>query len=276
MFDYDRSAALDVKEISVRTEGDAEIHDVSYASPKGGRVPAYLVTPKTGKGPFAAILLMHGLPGNRDRMLPNAVKLASAGAVCLLISSPWNRRSGDPISLTERDRDEQIQLIVDLRRGVDLLASRPDVDQKRIAYVGRSYGAAMGSLLAGVEHRVKAYALLVGDGGLVTHFHADDPNGPLSELTAEQRDRWVKAMQPIEPIRFVGRAAPSALLFLSGRRDQFVPVADAEALHKAASEPKTVKWYDADHFLNAQAEQDLYEWLGAQVGIDSTKIPKTA
>ena len=58
----------------------------------------------------------------------------------------------------------------------------------------------------------------------------------LGELPAEALDRWVSVMDPFEPIHFIGRAAPAALLLQSARRDQFVPVASAEAWQKAASE----------------------------------------
>ncbi len=52
--DYDRKASLDIKETNVYHRGPAAVHDISYASPKGGRVPAYLVVPD-GKGPSAAV-----------------------------------------------------------------------------------------------------------------------------------------------------------------------------------------------------------------------------
>ena len=54
-FDYDRKAPLGIKEIGVERRGDVAIHDITYASPKGGVVPAYLVVPK-GKAPFAAVI----------------------------------------------------------------------------------------------------------------------------------------------------------------------------------------------------------------------------
>ena len=50
-FDYDQKAPLGIKEIGVERRGNVAIHDITYASPKGGVVPAYLVVPK-GKGPF--------------------------------------------------------------------------------------------------------------------------------------------------------------------------------------------------------------------------------
>ena len=39
-FDYDRNAPLDIKEAGLERRGGVEVHDISYASPKGGRVPA--------------------------------------------------------------------------------------------------------------------------------------------------------------------------------------------------------------------------------------------
>src|SRR5262244_1995486 len=58
MFDYDQRAPLDVKEHSVEERDGAKVYDVSYASPQGGRVTAYLVAPAT-KGRHAGIIFAH-------------------------------------------------------------------------------------------------------------------------------------------------------------------------------------------------------------------------
>jgi hypothetical protein len=84
-FDYDQKAPLDIQEVGVAHRGTVAIHDISYASPKGGRVPAYLVVPD-GKGPFAAVIWGHWyMPGsaflNRKEFLDEAVVLAPAGVV---------------------------------------------------------------------------------------------------------------------------------------------------------------------------------------------------
>lgn len=81
--DYDQTAALDIREKGVEKRGKVEIHDISYASPDGGRVPAYLVAPG-GKGPFAAVIWSHWyMPGseflNRKEFLAEAVALAPPG-----------------------------------------------------------------------------------------------------------------------------------------------------------------------------------------------------
>ena len=41
-FDYDRSALLNVKELSIQDRDGVSVHDITYASPRGGLVPAYL------------------------------------------------------------------------------------------------------------------------------------------------------------------------------------------------------------------------------------------
>jgi dienelactone hydrolase len=269
-FVYDGGASLDVREIGSWQAEGVTVHDVSYASPRGGRVPAFVVVPN-GDGPFAGLIVQHGMPSSRREMLPTALEFARLGAVVVAIDAPFARRSGDPVRFDERDRAEQIQLIVDLRRAVDLLRARSDVDGARIAYLGISYGAAMGGLLAGVEHRIATFVLAVGDGGLVEHFGPRrDAGGSLPSLPADRRRRWLNAMQPIEPLRYITRA--SAPLFLqSGRQDNLVPPADARRYQRAAPEPKQVKWYDSGHQLPPQATCDQARWLSEHVGIAPTR-----
>jgi len=275
LFDYDPQLSLDIQIDSEIDLNGYSSQEITYASPKGGRVPATLLVPADSSGPFAGILLMHGLPGDRSNNALFARRLVATGAVVLMIDAPFARpenrsRSSWPLTFSEVDRLEQIQLMVDLRRGVDLLIAREDVDPERIAYVGYSYGAAMGGLLAGIEPRIKAFGLMVGDGGLISHFTnaKGTPSGELTSLSDEDWQAWLELMEPIEPIRFVGRAAPSHLFFQNALRDQAVAQEDALAYQPAGSEPKKIEWYESDHFLPEQAFQHMAEWLGTEIGID--------
>jgi hypothetical protein len=161
----------------------------------------------------------------------------------------------------------QIQLIVDLRRGVDLLLSRPEVDPERLAYVGGSYGGRMGGLLAGVEHRLKAYVLVVGGGGLVSLLTDPERRAEWLGIPDATRRLWVAWMWPIEPIHYIGCASPAALLFQNGTLDTSSTPANALHYQEAGSEPKTVLWYRAGHALNTAALQDQVEWLAEMIGI---------
>src|ERR1035438_3535927 len=141
-FDYDQKAPLDIRGVGVEQRGDVAIHDISYASPKGGRVPAYLVVPK-GKGPFAAVIWGHWYQDgseflNRKEFLDEAVALAASGVVSLLTDGPMARAGfvRDPDPLGDAQINYRVQQILDMRRGVDLLLARSDVDPKRLSYVG--------------------------------------------------------------------------------------------------------------------------------------------
>lgn len=243
------------------------VEDVSYASPKGGDVPAFLITPlEPGSNP--GLIMMHGSGADRSDLGPEGEAYAQMGVIVLLISAPPARSDppGRFVEFVPSDREEQIQLIVDLRRGVDVLIE-VGADPERIGCVGYSYGGAMGSQLAGVEHRIRAYVLDVADGGLVEHFTGPDHRiGDLSQLAPGVREAWLAAMESIEPLYFVRHAAPSALLFQSARYDMAVTAEDSERLHEHASEPKEVEWYESDHFLPPEAWCDQADWLRSHLG----------
>src|SRR5437870_12225954 len=138
MFDYDQKLPLDVKEVGFRDRNGVRIHDINYASPKFGRVTAYLVEPSV-KGKYAGMVFGHWGYGNRTEFLPEAILYARAGAVSLLIDypwvrpAPWRKKLPGP-SKPEGDHEAFVQAVVDLRRGLDLLAGRPDVNPRRLGY----------------------------------------------------------------------------------------------------------------------------------------------
>lgn len=168
-FDYDAKAPLELKIVGTEKRGEATIYDITYASPKGGVVPAYLVVPAKGKGPFAAVVWGHWYwtnseMRNRKQFLDEAVALAPAGVVSLLTDGPVARPGyvADNDLLSEKRNADKVQQVVDMRRGVDLLLSRKDVDPRRIAFVGHSYNASVGATLSGVDRRFKAFVLMAG------------------------------------------------------------------------------------------------------------------
>jgi uncharacterized protein len=267
-FAYDRAAAYDPVLKPLGTQPGVAIYQLGFDSPRGtGRATGRLFVPE-GAGPFAGLLLQHGLPGSAQQMTGEAVVLARHGAVVVALDAPFARRGGSPVRFTEADSAEQVQLMTDLQRAVDLLAARPDVDASRLGYVGVSYGGAMGALFVGIERRLKTGILVVGDGGLVSHYTGPEDGGsPLAGLTCDQRRRWLESMIPIEPIKYVGFASPTPLLLQSGLQDDLVPPRDAELLHAAVGAPKTIRWYDAGHGLTAEAARDRLVWLQQWLGM---------
>jgi predicted esterase len=81
------------------------------------------------------------------------------------------------------------------------------------------------------------------------------------------RERWLATMRPIEPISFIGLAAPAALLFQAGTKDELIPQEDARRYQQAANQPKEVRWYAAGHELNCTAREDMMAWLARHIRI---------
>ena len=267
LFAYDVDAPLDLQQTVESTSDGVEVSRISFESPDGGRATGLAFDPVTRSGPRPGIVLMHGMPGGARNMASLGQALAQFGAVVIAIDAPFARRGGQAVRFTARDSAEQVQLIKDLQRAVDVLRARPDVDDERIAYLGISYGGAMGALFAGIERRISAAVLVVADGGLVSHFTGPEDQDFMASLSCETRNAWFRAMTPIEPIRFVGHATVP-LLLQNGRSDDLVPPADAEALHEAAPEPKAIQWYMAGHGLNQQALFARHNWLVERIGLD--------
>jgi len=269
-YDQSRDMGLRVRD-TVYTNGHT-VSDVTYLSPLGGEVPAYLVRPE-GKGPFPGIIFLHHGLGDRRAFLPEAKVLASAGVVSLLPDAPHNRPSfagpAGPVSVEEaarRETDVYRQLVVDIRRGIDLLQSLPLVRATRLAYVGHSLGATWGGPLAGVERRLAGYVLMAGHPSL-TEACRSNPHPAYearrARLGAENLNRLLLTLAPLDAVHWVNKAAPAHLLFQFARNDEFITEEEAERYYQAASEPKMIAWYDTDHLFTRAPEARLQRacWL---------------
>jgi hypothetical protein len=129
----------------------------------------------------------------------------------------------------------------------------------------------IGGVLAGVETRIKAYALIVGGaslGDLVRSGKSSMALRAAKLLTPEQIDHNLEILAPLDPVHYVSHAAPAALLFQNGRLDAGVPEASAQRYQEAGSQPKLIQWYHAGHGLNARAVRDRTQWLHEHLGIE--------
>jgi dienelactone hydrolase len=199
LFAYDVNAPLNLQKTVESTNNGVEVSTITFTSAGGGLVTGLLFDPVTRSSLRPGIVLMHGMPGNARGVAAYAQLLAQSGAVVIAIDAPFARRSGPPVRFSTEDRAEQIQLIKDLQRAVDVLRARANVDDERIAYLGISYGGAMGALFVGIERRLKAAVLVVGDGGLVSHFTGPEDVNFMAGLSCATRVDWFQAMTPIEP-----------------------------------------------------------------------------
>jgi dienelactone hydrolase len=273
-FDYDAKAPLELKILGTEKRGEATVYDVTYASPKGGVVPAYLVVPAKGKGPFAAVVWGHWYwtnseMRNRKQFLDEAVALAPAGVVSLLTDGPVARPGyvAENSPLDEKGAANKVQQVIDMLRGVDLLLTRKDVDPKRIAFVGHSYNASVGATLSGVDRRFKAFVLMAGSISDEVNIRTGGYEQFRQQVGPEKFDAYMASHAYLDEGKFVSHAAPATVFLQYATQEPFLTPERAREYEKVVSQPKRLKIYEAPHALNAEARRDRIAFLTEQLNL---------
>lgn len=270
-FDYDQKAPLGIKWIGVQRRATATVYDITYDSPKGDLVPAYLVVPK-GKGPFAAVIWGHwywenSSMRNRKQFLDEAIALAPAGVISLLPDGPVARpgyvESKEP--LNDQQVVNLVHAVVDMRRAVDVLLARKDVDPKRLAYVGHSYHAMVGAFLTGVDRRFKAYVLMASSLSDEADLKTREVQDYRQQVGPEKFDAFIAKYYWTDQGKYVSHATPAFVFVQFANQEPFLTPDRARQHAAVVSEPKQIKFYEAPHSLNAEARRDRIQFLIEQL-----------
>lgn len=135
---------------------------VDIAGPAGGRVHGWLAKPE-GDGPFPAMLV---LPGGGTGGRPRPLEHARHGYVTLdiqihgfevdLAEYPTPAGYYDNIVYEPTEANYYYRVHQRCLQAVNYLASRKDVDAKRIVVVGGSQGGRLSTIIAGIDRRIAA------------------------------------------------------------------------------------------------------------------------
>lgn len=260
LFRYKNNPPVTVHEVSSEQRGDVTVRDITLSPEPGREIKAYLVVPK-GNGPFAGVLWVHWLgeeKSNRTQFLDEAVELAPHGAVSLLIDAMWSAPEWFGKRVPEKDYENSIRQVIDLRRALDLLLSQPNVDKTRIGFVGHDYGAMYGMLMAGVDQRVNTFVFIAATQSLNDWAFL----GPQPKSKAD----YLKQNSNLELTDYLRQAKNASKFFQFGKDDFYVSRADGAILFSAATEPKQRKLYDAPHKMGLkEIAKDRDDWLVKQL-----------
>jgi dienelactone hydrolase len=166
-FDYDPiDLGSKVESVDDRSE-HWRLEKVSFAAAYGGeRIPARLFLPKNAKPPFQAVVYF---PPGSANFLPSIERVGSrdfgylvrSGRAVLfpVYQQTYERRQAGR-SGPNYAREVVTQRVLDVRRAIDFLESRPDIDRGRIAFYGLSMGAEEGTIVGAVEQRLRTLVLV--------------------------------------------------------------------------------------------------------------------
>jgi dienelactone hydrolase len=255
-YDYDIKTALSVK-TETKEDADYYVEHISFTNIKGESVPGIFVRPKA-EGTYPCVLLLHGLFSNKETMNRSfGRELAAKGIASLALDANRHgeRRKADaqpsiqPAVFAEMVRTT----VVDYRQALDYLKTRKDVDSKSIGLLGYSMGAMMGSILSGVDERVKASVLCVG-------------GDPVKAMVAGLPENLRKEADFVSPSNYASHISPRPVMFINGKQDTVVNEQASKVLHEAAKDPKEIIWVEAGHILPAEATGKGIAWLVEKLG----------
>lgn len=267
-FAYHREAPQAFSVLAEQVRDGARIQDISFKSPLSGQVSAYLILPLTAR-PQAGLIFGHWGEGNRAEFVDESVILTHLGIASVCLDSSFCRPQDYEPEETLPEAD--LQWILDVRRTVDLLQDHYALTPEHLGYVGHSFGATFGGVVAGVEHRLTAYVLMAGTARATEMMRTSKHPQIVRARERMQPDAWeamLTAEAPYDAYHYIGQAAPAALLFQFARHDAFVPSEEAEYYFACASQPKSMAWYeDCGHEMSGQARIDRAIFLCAQLGL---------
>ena len=230
---------------------------ITFNGANGARAIAYLYLPHHTPRPLQ---VMHYLPAGdvnggfrslpdsmEDRMAPFVRGGRAAFAVVLegYIERLRPANFVPPAPSTVEFAESIVNRVTDLRRGLDYLETRTDIDANRVAALAPSAGSTLGLILGAVETRYRAF-VFIGAGLPGTY-------------------RAINAAA--NPINFAAHIRAPKLI-LQGRYDEDTPLRTAaEPLFRLLSEPKQLTLYDGGHVPSVEVVMsNTSAWLDEQLG----------
>lgn len=197
---------------------------------KPTRIFAYLGKP-TGKGPFPAMVLVHGGGGQAFREW--AQMWAERGYVALAMDTAGQGPSRVRLPDGGPDQDDNAKFrnftdadvkemwtyhaVAAVVRGHSLLAGLPDVDPSRVGITGISWGGYLTCIVSGIDDRLKVSVPVYGCGFLQENS-AWLPR--FAQMGVEQTKHWVGWFDPSRYL--AGVRCP--ILFVNGTTDFAYPL----------------------------------------------------
>ncbi len=227
---------------------------VSFRAAYGAeRVPAYLFLPRNSSAPYQAVVFFPGsdavmLPSSRDLSLQFLEFILRSGrAVVYPIYQQMYERHTSHVNTQSFLREVSIQRGQDVRRTIDYLETRPDIDHSRIALYGLSLGAQLAPVYLATEPRLRTGVLL--SGGFET---------------------W--QMPPeADPVNFTPRVRQPVLM-VNGREDFDLPYATAQVpmfrMLGTAAADKRHAVLEGGHIPPRPQEvyKEILDWLDRYLG----------
>ncbi|MEO2046378.1 MAG: dienelactone hydrolase family protein [Pirellulales bacterium] len=241
------------------------IYRITYPSPmvtpivQNNTVPADYYLPDgidVDSKPRPAVICLHILEGNFELVRILCSSLASQGIPAIMFKLPYYGERALPggeralARNVTRFGEAMSQCFLDVRRTLDMLASRPEILPEQIGIAGISLGGIVSAAAAGNEPRLERAALILAGGDLLTIIHHARETAELSQtlraLPVAQRTKVEQAIVAVDPLTLAPglreRALDGKVLMINATQDNVIPPATTRKLASALGMEDQVKW----------------------------------
>ena len=263
----DRPAAIqfpDWKEVD-RTLGTVE-YTISFPSPVTTAYPANdhidlrLFLPEDSESPVPVVIVLHYW-GATDLKVERslAVELAQRKIATAVMTLPFHLGRTPPGFHTgelaiEPDPDRLLatmtQSVLDVRRCVDFIESRPEFAKGKIGISGTSLGSIVSSTSFGVEPRIAFASFLLG-GADIAHILWNSSRVVVQREALRRKgiteNSLRKSLEPVEPLSYLHDRKDGSSFVVGGLYDTVIPHESTVALVRALPDPQ-VLWLDTGHY----------------------------
>jgi pimeloyl-ACP methyl ester carboxylesterase len=271
LFEYDAASPLQPVSTLVEEHVDGDLHDLSYrVTESSDCAHAWMIVP-TRSDSLPYVVYLHGGGQGRGAFLNEAFLLADLGIASLLIDLPQARAFPD-FSSPDKDQNTFFQTVIAVRRGVDCLALRSNIDINRGAIVGFSFGAWIGSVVAAVDGRLRRAILTAGVPRMSEFWRASTHPDVVSirdGLPSPIMERFVEASRPFDAIEHLRRCSNIRLFFQFGTGDEIISQEHVREFSPYAVGRNQLKIYESgSHYqiiFDPDARHDRLSWLQDQL-----------
>lgn len=258
------------------SEGEDTIeYSLTYPSPvttqfpQNNVVPIRVYMPAEVRGPVPVVILLHYL-GATDLKIERSItsELVRKGVASIIVPLPYHLGRTPPGFFSgelaiQPDPEKLIQTmtqsVLDVRRAVDWVVTRPEFDRSKIGLAGTSLGAIVATLAYALDDRfARATFMLAGVDLAHIMWHSSRVVSQRDQLRSQgfTESRLRDALKEIEPLEYLPKRRQYVVFVVGARHDTVIPPVDTEKLIEAVGDPK-VLWLDTGHYGGAFVQRKL-------------------
>ncbi|NNF26929.1 MAG: SUMF1/EgtB/PvdO family nonheme iron enzyme [Gemmatimonadetes bacterium] len=253
LFDYERGPLNE--ELEERIESRSWVHEVVSidAGYRDERMRLHLYLPTVGSPPFQTVVYWPGWDTFRggvsveEYFSEQADFIVRSGRALAfpVYKGTFERGSGTPIPAfgSTDNRDITLDAVKDLRRSLDYLETRPDIDARSFAFYGYSWGGITAPIALAHEARLKAAVVHIG-------------GSPDLSATPE-----------VDPVNALPRVGVPVLI-LSGEFDTVMPIENARHYYQilGSSEKRHIVTRGSHFIPRNELIRESLAWLDLHLG----------